>query len=171
MKRAFKFGVAATLAIALTGPAFADRLDRRHVTDKIPEEIYNEAYTDTRDDSVRDDRDMRRDLRVEEHHHHDSDLNDRTAYNNRTSERSVEISRDERSNSDLGRRVEAAIRRDDLSPSTPDVRVSTDSKGIVTLRGTVKSERERDRVCEIARDIAGSKNVRDELRVSARKVS
>lgn len=46
-------------------------------------------------------------------------------------------------------------------------KIDTDvHRGVVTLRGTVRSEEERRRALEIARSVAGVKDVRDELQIA-----
>lgn len=73
-------------------------------------------------------------------------------------------------------RITRAIRqqiidRQDLSTAAKNIKVITDDKGAVTLRGPVKSSSEREAIEEIARDNAQGGQVSNQLVVNGEDVS
>lgn len=73
-------------------------------------------------------------------------------------------------------RITRAIRqqiidRQDLSTAAKNIKVITDDKGAVTLRGPVKSSSEREAIEEIARDNAQGGQVSNQLVVKGEDVS
>ncbi len=73
-------------------------------------------------------------------------------------------------------RITRAIRqqiidRQDLSTAAKNIKVITDDKGAVTLRGPVKSSNEREAIEEIARDNAQGGQVSNQLVIKGEDVS
>jgi hyperosmotically inducible periplasmic protein len=67
---------------------------------------------------------------------------------------------------ELTRKIRQALtKKEDLSTDAKNVKIIT-LKSKVTLRGPVKSEAERQEVVGIACDIAGTKNVKNELEIA-----
>ena len=65
----------------------------------------------------------------------------------------------------LANDVRTALREDKTLPRSARYVGATAFDGIVTLRGTVRSLSEHNRVVEIAKALAGQNNVRDELEI------
>ncbi len=61
---------------------------------------------------------------------------------------------------------EAIVNRAELSPYAKNVKIITDDKGVVTLRGPVRTDAERKAISAIAVEIAGASNVVDQLEVA-----
>jgi osmotically-inducible protein OsmY len=83
-----------------------------------------------------------------------------TAQNQSSRPESVRITRNIR---------QQIIERDDLSTSAKNVKIITDEKGAVTLRGPVKTSNERQAVEQIARNNAQGGQVNNELIVKGRE--
>jgi len=67
---------------------------------------------------------------------------------------------------DLTRRVRQAVVKDkSLSTTAKNIKIITNN-GVVTLRGPVKSEQERDKIAAKAQQIAGAKQVENHLEVA-----
>ena len=67
----------------------------------------------------------------------------------------------------LTQRVRQAVVNDDsLSTNAKNVKIISQS-GMVTLRGPVKNEEEREKVVSKAQQIAGEKNVNNQLEITA----
>lgn len=60
----------------------------------------------------------------------------------------------------------AVVAHDDLSMNAKNVKIIT-VDGAVTLRGPVKSTAEKSAIAKIAKDVAGTKNVDDQLEVES----
>lgn len=68
---------------------------------------------------------------------------------------------------DLTQRIRKAVTADDsLSTTAKNVKIIT-VNGVVTLRGPVKSEQEREKIAATAQQIAGVKQVDNQLEVAA----
>lgn len=73
---------------------------------------------------------------------------------------------DGKSDTDVTRRVRQAIVKDKtLSTYAHNVKVITQG-GVVTLRGPVRSEEEKQTVASLATQVVGAANVRNELEIS-----
>lgn len=99
---------------------------------------------------------------------------DNTAANKRDREKS-EMTADQQSNRKPAVHVSSEIRKSlmadkSLSTYAHNVKIIT-TKGIVTLKGPVRSEEEKAAVVAKATEVAGAGNVKDELSVAAPKPS
>jgi osmotically-inducible protein OsmY len=56
----------------------------------------------------------------------------------------------------------------DKDVSAMNIKVDTDDKGVVTLRGNAKSKAEADKAVRIARDTKGVSSVKNEIAVQAK---
>jgi len=84
------------------------------------------------------------------------------------------ITADEQKNNDSAiettRKIrQAVVAKEELSTYAHNVKIITDQKGMVTLRGPVRSTAEKQEIERIAADIAGSSNVRNELEIAPAK--
>ncbi|HEY8515471.1 MAG TPA: BON domain-containing protein [Candidatus Binatia bacterium] len=67
---------------------------------------------------------------------------------------------------ELTQRIRREVVSDDnLSTKAHNVKIVT-SNGVVTLRGPVESDEEKERIASVAKKIAGDGNVRDQLEVA-----
>ena len=92
---------------------------------------------------------------------------DNSAVNKRDRDASTKTPLDQNENKvDIG--ITASIRRSvvdtSMSTNAQNVKIITQD-GTVTLRGPVKTQAEKDRIEEIARNVAGVKNVESQLEV------
>ena len=78
--------------------------------------------------------------------------------------------RDNVSDAMITGKVKAALAKE-KDVSAMRINVDTDNNGVVTLRGTVRSQTEADRAVQVAKGIDGVKSVNNQMQVSATAAS
>lgn len=101
---------------------------------------------------------------------HDTQKADNTARNQRDADDSSPASftqSNKEGSIDITRRIrEGIVERDELSTYAHNVKIITDDEGSVTLRGPVRNESEKRLIEQIAMNVAGNSNVRNQLEVA-----
>lgn len=72
----------------------------------------------------------------------------------------------DKAHEEVTRQIRGMVQKqDNLSTYAKNVKIITDEKGMVYLRGPVRSAQERSAIVDIAADVAGKEKVRNELEV------
>lgn len=109
-------------------------------------------------------------LSAQERQAPDAPRSDNTAVNEGDSRRDA-VTPMSQSNSEQALRITSEIRSslvedDSLSTYARNVKIITDDAGKVTLRGPVRTEAERQKIEQVARQVAGNSNVQSQMTIA-----
>jgi len=81
----------------------------------------------------------------------------------------IEQSNDKRALEITQKIRQAVVKRDDLSTYAHNIKIITTETGVVTLRGPVRSAKERDVITSIANEVVGANRVNRQLEIVPEK--